>query len=53
MVLEYERAVLVAERLGNVVALLVGKHDAAKVLVERALFVEGAAVLRRDLDFKD
>merc|ERR1712157_531613 len=50
VVLEYERAVLVAERLGNVVALLVGKHDAAKVLVERALVVEGAAVLRRDLD---
>lgn len=50
MVLQDEGAVLVAQRLGNVVALLVGEYNTSKVFVQSTLAVKSAAVLRRDLN---
>lgn len=50
VVLENEAGLVAAERVGNVVALVVAQHDAAKVFVEAHEAVEGARVLRRVLD---
>lgn len=50
MVLEDESLVVLAQGIGDVVSLLLSKDDTAKVLVEGALAVEGAAVLGGHLD---
>lgn len=40
---------LLPQRFGNVLSFLWSQHDAAEAVVERDVVVEGARVLRRDL----